>query len=57
MRIIAEGRLATLLEVEQVIEWLESKRIKLGGRVRKYESNKNKKLCSDIFLEPRWLLR
>lgn len=40
MRIIADGRMATLLEVEQVIEWLEEKRIKLGGRARKYESER-----------------
>ena len=38
MRIIADGRLATLLEVEQVIEWLENKRVKLGGRKRTYQS-------------------
>ena len=38
MRIIADGRMATLMEVEQVIEWLEERRIKLGGRARKYES-------------------
>ena len=40
MRIIADGRMATLLEVEQVIEWLEQRRIKLGGKARKYESKK-----------------
>ena len=38
MRIIADGRMATLLEVEQVIEWLEEKRVKLGGRKRTYQS-------------------
>ena len=38
MRIVADGRMATLLEVEQVIEWLEEKRLKLGGRERKYQS-------------------
>ena len=38
MRIIADGRLATLLEVDQDIEWLEEKRVKLGGRKRTYQS-------------------
>ena len=38
MRIIADGRMATLLEIEQVIEFLEEKREKLGGRKRVYQS-------------------
>ena len=38
MRIIADGRMATLLEIEQVVEFLEGKREKLGGRKRIYQS-------------------
>ena len=49
MRIIAEGRLATLMEVEQVIEWLEERRIKLGGRARKYESEWSRFLKVNFF--------
>ena len=52
MRIIADGRMATLLEVEQVIEWLEQRRIKLGGKARKYESKKqNEKFLKKFSLE------
>ena len=52
MRIIADGRMATLLEVEQVIEWLEQRRIKLGGKARKYESKKqNEKILKKFSIE------
>lgn len=51
MRIIADGRMATLLEVEQVIEWLEQRRIKLGGKARKYESKKENEKILKKFLD------
>merc|ERR1711892_1373482 len=41
MRIIADGRMATLLEIEQVVEFLEGKREKLGGRKRIYQSDES----------------
>ena len=50
MRIIADGRMATLMEVETVIEWLEERRIKLGGRARKYESKFGRTLFGDKHL-------
>ena len=40
--------MATLLEVEQVIEWLEQRRIKLGGKARKYESKKQNEKIKKI---------
>ena len=47
--------MATLLEVEQVIEWLEQRRIKLGGKARKYESKKQnekiKKISRSSFIK------
>ena len=43
--------MATLLEVEQVIEWLEQRRIKLGGKARKYESKKQNEKILKKFLD------
>ena len=36
MRILADGRVASLMEIEEVIEYLEDKRIKAGGKPRSY---------------------
>lgn len=51
MRIIADGRMATLLEVEQVIEWLEEKRVKLGGRKRTYQSDESTQRLKDTITQ------
>ena len=57
MRIIAEGRMATLLEVEQVIEWLEKRRLKLGGKARKYESKRVRKFKASLARSDRLYLK
>lgn len=41
LRLLTDGRQASLLEVEEVVEWLEKKRVDLGGFPRTFSSNNN----------------
>lgn len=43
LRLLTDGRQASLLEVEEVVEWLEKKRVDLGGFPRTFSTNE----CTD----------